>query len=99
MSLSVKDTTSDGKILSDAMDVSREIAALFKCSPKRKKILCEMKDNIEGDVEDLDQRPASITRLSTTSWTVRVTSVKGIIDNYDHIFELWRVCLESGKLD
>ena len=31
--LSVKDTTSDSKVLSDAMDISREIITLVICSP------------------------------------------------------------------
>lgn len=99
LSLSVKDTTSDSKVLSDAMDISREIITLVKCSPKREKILGEIKDNIEGAVEDLDERAASLTKLSTTRWTVRATSFQRIIDNYDQILELWRVCLEAGKLD
>ena len=99
LSLSVKDTTSDSKVLSDVMDISREIIALVKCSPKREKILAEIKDNIEGDVEDLDDRVASLTKLSATRWTVRATSFQRIIDNYDHILDLWRLCLEAGKLD
>ena len=49
-SLSVKDTKSDTKVLSDAMDISREIITLVKCSPKRDKILDEIKENMRWKV-------------------------------------------------
>ena len=81
------------------MDITREIVTLVKCSPKREKILGEIKDTIEGDLEGLDEKPASLTKLRTTRWTVRASSFQWIIDNCDHILNYERVCLESGKLD
>ena len=48
--------------------------------PKRGKILGEI-----NDLVGLDKSPASLTKLSTTRWTVRATGFQQNIDNYDHI--------------
>eukprot|EP00795_Rhopilema_esculentum_P006611 gene6611-12148_t len=81
------------------MKISREIVDLVKCSPKREKILGEIKENIEMECDVEDMTAASMTKLSTTRWTVRATSFQRILENYDQIFQLWRFCLESGTLD
>ena len=41
----------------------------------------------------------SLTKLSTTRWTARATSFQRFIVNYNQIFELWHVGLESATLD
>ena len=48
LSLSVKDTTKNCKLLSDTMDTAKEIVSLIKFSPKRENLLREIKENLEG---------------------------------------------------
>lgn len=47
LSLSVKDTTKNCKLLSDTMD-TKEIVSLVKFSPKRENLLGEIKQNLEA---------------------------------------------------
>lgn len=47
LSLSVKDTTKNCKLLSDTMD-TKEIVSLIKFSPKRENLLGEIKQNLEA---------------------------------------------------
>ena len=48
LSLSIKDTTKNCKLLSDTMDTVKEIVSLIKFSPKRENLLGEIKENLEG---------------------------------------------------
>jgi len=48
LSLSVKETTKNCKLLSDTMDTAKEIVSLIKFSPKRENLLGDIKENIEG---------------------------------------------------
>ena len=47
LSLSVKDTTKNCKLLSEAMDTAKEVVTLIKFSPKRGNILGETEENLE----------------------------------------------------
>ena len=47
LSLSVKDTTKNCKLLSDTMDTAKEVVTLTKFSPKRENLLGEIKENFE----------------------------------------------------
>ena len=91
LSLGVKDTTINSKILSEAMNTSREIVKLIKLSPKRQSILGEIKNNIEGDTEDqglLNLLPQvglymlhvskEFLKTAKPSWTLGAKSWKGI---------------------
>ena len=50
LSLSVKDTTKNCKLLPDTMDTAKEIVSLIKFSPKRENhLLGEIKENLEGE--------------------------------------------------
>ena len=46
LSLSVKDTIKDCKLLSDTMDTAKEVVTLIKFSPKRERLLGEIKENL-----------------------------------------------------
>lgn len=92
LSLSVKDATVNSKILTDAMDIVREISILIKFSPKREKML----DDIKTD-ENYDNVPG-VLKLSTTRWTVRAQCFQRVLENYQAIMELWKRCLEEGGL-
>ena len=56
ISLSVKDTTKNCKLLSDTMDTVKEIVSLIKVSPKRENLLGEIKENLEGPESDTAPR-------------------------------------------
>ena len=52
LSLSLKNATKESKILSDTMDVLREIVQLIKYSPKRENMLGAVKENLEQEEAD-----------------------------------------------
>ncbi|XP_066935707.1 zinc finger MYM-type protein 1-like [Clytia hemisphaerica] len=67
LSLSVKDTTRESRLLSDVMTYAGEIVTLVKYSPKRENMLGEIKESIEfeNDYEDHDL-VESLTKLCVT---------------------------------
>ena len=91
LSLAVHDTTKGSKILSDAMDTSREVCKLIKFSPKRQAFFERIKDDMKIDAP-------GIKVLCPTRWTVRAESFNRIIENYDALVKLWDECLDT-KLD
>lgn len=93
LSLSVKETTKESKILSNTMDTSGEIAKLIKYSPKREKKLESIKVTNEED------ESKGISKLSVTRWTVRADWFQRIIDNYSFLYELWDECLKELGLN
>ena len=95
LSLSVKDMTSNCALLSQTMDIAKEIVTLIKFSPKRECLLKELKDNLE--VKDEDTRPRGIIGLCPTRWTVRASCFRRILENYSILLQEWDICL-SDKL-
>ena len=51
LSLSVKDAIKGSKILSDAMDITKEVIQLIKLSPKREHMLSVIKENLERETD------------------------------------------------
>ena len=94
LSLSVKETTKESKILSDTIDTTGEIAILVKYSPKREQKLESIKVTYEED-----EAVNRISKLSTTRWTVRANCFQRIIDNYSFLYELWDKCLKESGLN
>ena len=94
LSLSVKETTKESKILSDTMDTSREIAILVKYLPKQEQKLESIKVTYE-EYEAVNR----ISKLSTTRWTVRANCFQRIIDNYSFLYELWDEWLKESGLN
>ena len=86
LSLSLKDTTKESKLLADTMDVSKEIVQLVKYSPKRENILGVMKENLEQE-EDEDSRSQGLAQFSATRWTVRAACFRRIFQNYKALME------------
>ena len=97
LSLSVKDTTKESKLLSGLMDVSREIVQLIKYSPKRENLLGVVKENMEED-EAEDVNNPGLAKFSATRWTVRATCFRRIFENYQSLIETWKECLKKGGL-
>ena len=77
LSLSVKDTTKNCKLLSDTMDTAKGIVSLLKFSPKRESLLGEIKVNLEGP-----ESAKGILGLYPTIWIVRGCCFQWILDNY-----------------
>ena len=91
LSLSVRDTTKNCKLLSDAMDTAKEIASLIKFSPKRENLLGEVKENLEG----AEYEAKGILGLCPTRWTVRARYFKRILDNYAALLQEWTISLDE----
>ena len=98
LSLSVKDTTKNVTIMRDTMGTAGEIIMLIKYSPKREKILGDLKVLVECDAEEDISQPNSILKLSETRWTVRAECFKRVIDNYEPLMKLWQQYLENESM-
>jgi hypothetical protein len=94
LSLSVKSTTEQCKILSDVMNTSKEIVNLIKYSPKRENILGDIKKNLQEEVST-----GGILKLSATRWTIRAVCFKRILDNYEALMLTWEQCLDERSVD
>ena len=75
----------------DTLDTVRKICILVKYSPKRKKPLGNIQDNIEGEYQT-----TTLDKLCPTRWTV---GYRKIVTFYDALFSLCDNCLETGKMD
>ena len=80
------------------MGVAEEIVVLIKYSPKRENILGCIKEQVEFERE-LEEKASDITELSQTRWTVRVTCLLRVIDNYEALMKVWIYCLGNGKME
>ena len=101
LNLSVKDVTSQCKLLKDTIGIVGEICVLVKFSPKRENLLGDLQENIEGDFENEEEKrkPISLDKLCSTRWTVRAKCYQKIIDIYDKITELLDFSLKEGNLN
>ena len=97
LNLAIKDTTNECKLLEDTKGTVGVICILVKFSPKREKMLGQIKANIEGIGSD-EKNCTTIDKLYITRWTVRSGCYKKIIDSYDSLYELWNEYLDAGKL-
>ena len=91
LSLSVKDTTKNCKLLSDTMDTAKEIVSLIKFSPKRENLLGKIKENLEGP----ESEAKCILGLCPTRWTVRASCFQRILDNYAALLQEWTIPLDE----
>ena len=91
LSLSVKDTTKNCKLLSDTMDKAKEIVSLITFSPKRDNLLGEIKENLEGP----EIEAKGILGLCPTRWTVLASCFQRILDNYAALLQEWTISLDE----
>ena len=93
LSLSVKDTVKNCKLLLNTMDTAKEVVTLIKFSPKEERLLGDIKEN-------LDEEPAAggVRTLCPTKWTVRASCFQRIIDNYSTLLQEWIVCIDQKLL-
>ena len=91
LSLSVKDTTENCKLLSGNMDTAKEIVSLIKVSPKRENLLGEIKENLEGP----ESEAKGTLGLCPTRWPVRASCFQRILDNYPALLQEWTISLDE----
>ena len=75
ISFSVKEVTKRSKVLGNTMGVAEEIVVVIKYSPKRKKVLGCVKEQVEFKSE-LEENVNDITKPSQTRWRFRATCCK-----------------------
>ena len=82
--------SSSVKLLLNTMGTAKEVVTLIKFSPKRKRLL-------GGIEENLDEQPATggVISLCPTRWTVQVNCFHRIIDNYSALLQEWIECLDQ----
>lgn len=105
LNLAVGDTMKTSKLLNDTIDTTFELTKLVKKSPKRDAKLKSIKNKIVPDCEsdgDDDGDPferliksPTIILFCPTRWTVRGDCLKGVIENYDELQELWDWSLDN----
>ena len=101
INLGVKNTMSNSKMMKDVMGTVVEIISLVKYSPKRERMLGDIKENIQFESADQDTEEPSLSldKLCVTRWTVRGSAYFKVLANYESLMELWNACLLSGGLD
>ena len=87
LSPSVKDTTKNCKLLW----TQRKRSFQSKVSPKRKNLLGEIKENLEGH----ESEAKGIIGLCATRWTVRASCFQRILDNYEALPQEWIISLDE----
>lgn len=93
LSLSVKDTVKNCKLLLNTMDTAKEIVTLIKFFPKRERLLGDIKENL--DEEHAAGGIITLCPTRVTRWTVRTSCFQRIIDNYSALLQEWIVCLDQ----
>ena len=102
LNLGIKNTMNNCKLMKDVMGSVTEIICLVKYSPKRERMLEDLKDAIQFEKEqgEIDEEKApNLDKLSATRCTVRGNAYLKILSNYDSLIELWDACLKAGKLE
>ena len=74
LSLSIKSTCQNMKVLNDVMGTVGKTCLLIKYSPKRENMLGEIKSNVDADIDkealEYDDKVPSLEKLCLTRWTV-----------------------------
>ena len=103
LSLSIKSTCQNVKILNDVMGTVSDICVLVIYSPKRENMLGEIKSNVDADIdkEALDDggKVPSLDKLGITRWTIRGKCFEKTQMNYIALMKLWDECLQEGGLN
>ena len=80
------------------MGTAGELIILIKYSPKWKKLLGDIKGQVEFEDKNIDPNADSISKLSETRWTVRSGYFKRILDNYNDLMAVWKHCIDNEKM-
>ena len=90
LNFTASDTVKRSNVMKNTLDTVHEICKLLKFSPKRDALLQQIKQDVQTDVPN-------VRVLCLTRWTVRVDSMKGVIENYIYLLELWDEAYEETK--
>ena len=89
--------TSPCEVLFNTMSTIGEMCSGQILSPKREKILGSLDKNIEGEMyktgETEKEKPVSLSKLRKTWWIVRASCFNKILERYQSLQKLWKVCL------
>ena len=84
LNLAAGDAVKGCSVMKDALDITFEVSKLVKFSPKRSGTFDKLKEELATD-------SPGFRVLCPTPWTVRASSLKSVIDNYQVLQELWSV--------
>ena len=84
LNLAASDSIKQSELMQEALDTTREITKLVKCSPKCEAIF----KNIKESISTKDNSPG-IRILCPTRWTVRADSLASITKNYTDLVHTW----------
>ena len=85
-------------VVSKSLDTSYEITRLVKFSTKPNAHLRQLHEEEYYQNEDYyTSRLSTLRVFSETRWTVKVSSLKSIYENYKELEELWEWCLDECK--
>ena len=87
LNLAASDVLKQSKLMSDALDLTREITKLIKCSSCREGIFQDLKEKLEGGSTQV------IRVLCPTRWTVKANSLTSILNNYETPQDIWEEAL------
>ena len=82
LNLAVSNAVKANTVLRNARDITHEITKLVKLLPKRDLLFKRIKS-------ELAVEQPGLRILCPTRWTVRADALKGILDNYEALQELW----------
>ena len=86
LQLVVGDILKEIKTMSDALNTANEISKQLKYSPKRDSLFEKLKKELAPDMP-------GFWVLCPTRWTVRVSSLQSVKDNWEPLQELWEARL------
>ncbi len=86
LNLAVSDTLKRSNVMMDALDTTREITKLIKCSPRREAVFQGLKDCAV-------EKSPGIRVLCPTRWTVRADSLTSVIGNFELLQRTWEEAL------
>ena len=88
LNLAAGDAIKKCKLTKDALDVAFEVSRLLSFSPKRTAQLERIK-------EELSLESPGFRVLCPTRWTVRASSLRSLLTNYQVLQQLWEVAKDS----
>ena len=98
LNLGCRDWIKNSTVVSNSLDTSYEITKLVKFSPKHDSHLRKVhEEEYYENEEKLSGKMQTLRLFRKTRWTVRVSSLTSICENYKELEELWNWCLVEYK--
>ena len=98
VNLACGDQIKNSTVVSNSLDTSYEITKLVKFSPKPDSRLRKIHEEEHYEnKEKLSGQMQTLRLFGQTRWTVRVSSLSSICENYNELEKLWNWCLVEYK--